>query len=501
MRAGCVVPIRGTAHRCSRWPSARGSLLGRLRRLHAKARRQPHTRDASALRSIVLSSQCRGRRAPVCLRHGSLAQLRIRLHSVSWSAVARTFLGPESAGACHLNEVREVPPGTCEDVSASQCRRHQLWNPAAIASEPFRGEDAAGALRSAARACVQAWASEHSHVLVGLSGGLDSSVTLSCLADAPTHPRITAVTQFGEDRESDERVYARLMAHRAGCELIEVPRTTDADFRACEYSAVFESSPGLRLPTVDRIEPDRALQLGATAIFRGHGGDELFCRNQTSLYLIDFLLQRRTTTGLFDLLTHAANSEGVTVWSILARAFWTMLRPARLDVPTMISPDVRDSTLLHQDVLSDLIAHDSSSDSGELESHALPPGRRWQIHLLCARRNLSGPFDREKDPDVICPLLSQPLVELCLRIPTWLQMTDHTDRALTRAAFAGDLPAEILNRVEKGWRRTNGQRDSLHKPALPAGEVARWAGGASRHHRSAQARSLAEPRARIELRL
>ncbi len=49
-----------------------------------------------------------------------------------------------------------------------------------------------------------------------------------------------------------------------------------------------------------------------------------------------------------------------------------------------------------------------------------------------------------------CPLLSQPLVELCLRIPTWLQITDHTDRALTRRAFAQDLPLEILSRTDKG---------------------------------------------------
>ncbi len=128
----------------------------------------------------------------------TLAQLRIRLHSISWLAVARTFLGPDAPGACHLNEVREVAGGACEDASGSGCQRHVLWDPAAIASQAFQAGDAQapGALRSATRACVQAWTSEHSHVLVGLSGGLDSSVTLSCAAEAPSAPIVTAVTQF-----------------------------------------------------------------------------------------------------------------------------------------------------------------------------------------------------------------------------------------------------------------------------------------------------------------
>jgi asparagine synthase (glutamine-hydrolysing) len=375
----------------------------------------------------------------------TLAGLRIRLHSISWHVLARTFMGPEPAGSCHLNEVRELAGGECEDASGSQCRRLRLWDPVRIASQPFHAS-AAIALRSTARACVQAWANEYPHVAVGLSGGLDSSVTLSCIGDSPNRPRITAITQFGEDTESDERTYARLVAHRAGCDLIEVPRTTDTDLRAGEYSAVFECSPGLHLPSVDRNEPEIAHRLGAGAIFRGHGGDELFCRNWPSLSATDFLYQQGFGAGVFDLLAHAAITEGITIWHVLARALWSKLRPARVSPSAMLARDLADGTLLDPDVLQAL----TSRNSLPPHEDALPPGRRWQVHLLNARRSLVGPFDLERDPDPICPLLSQPLVELCLRIPTWLQMTGHTDRALTRAAFARDLPPEVLNRTEKG---------------------------------------------------
>ncbi len=47
-------------------------------------------------------------------------------------------------------------------------------------------------------------------------------------------------------------------------------------------------------------------------------------------------------------------------------------------------------------------------------------------------------------------LLSQPVIEAALRIPAWLQVQDKTERAVARAAFAQQLPVEILARRSKG---------------------------------------------------
>lgn len=48
------------------------------------------------------------------------------------------------------------------------------------------------------------------------------------------------------------------------------------------------------------------------------------------------------------------------------------------------------------------------------------------------------------------PLLSQPVVEACLRVPTWMWIAGGMNRAVARAAFADVLPAEILHRRSKG---------------------------------------------------
>ena len=47
-------------------------------------------------------------------------------------------------------------------------------------------------------------------------------------------------------------------------------------------------------------------------------------------------------------------------------------------------------------------------------------------------------------------MYSQPVIELCLRIPTYVLTAGGWDRAIARAAFRNDLPRGILNRNTKG---------------------------------------------------
>src|SRR3546814_5721791 len=54
------------------------------------------------------------------------------------------------------------------------------------------------------------------------------------------------------------------------------------------------------------------------------------------------------------------------------------------------------------------------------------------------------------DLPVIHPLLSQPVIEHCLAIPTWLQCAGGCDRSIARQAFKPDLPAKVIERRGKG---------------------------------------------------
>ena len=48
------------------------------------------------------------------------------------------------------------------------------------------------------------------------------------------------------------------------------------------------------------------------------------------------------------------------------------------------------------------------------------------------------------------PLASQPVVEACLRIPSWWWFDDGRNRVIAREAYADRLPADIVQRRSKG---------------------------------------------------
>ena len=79
-------------------------------------------------------------------------------------------------------------------------------------------------MRQCVRDVVHAWASCYDHMLLSLSGGLDSSIVLACLKDAPSRPRVTCFHYYPLGADLDERAYARAAAAKAGLELLERPR-------------------------------------------------------------------------------------------------------------------------------------------------------------------------------------------------------------------------------------------------------------------------------------
>ena len=114
---------------------------------------------------------------------------------------------------------------------------------------------------------------------------------------------------------------------------------------------------------------------------------------------------------------------------------------------------------------------------------------------------MSQPFDfydplgQEGDAERISPLFSQPLVELCLRIPTYVLTHGGWDRAVARRAFYDDLPPEIRNRRHKGGIEEHLRLHPGAQPAVPARAAARRRAGARRGHRPARLAEVLSGRA------
>jgi asparagine synthase (glutamine-hydrolysing) len=81
-------------------------------------------------------------------------------------------------------------------------------------------------------------------------------------------------------------------------------------------------------------------------------------------------------------------------------------------------------------------------------SGALPGKAAHIASILRVQPNLEA--SRGYHLPVLSPLMSQPILEACLSIPSWEWRAGGRDRSLARRAFANELPRTILERRVKG---------------------------------------------------
>ena len=103
---------------------------------------------------------------------------------------------------------------------------------------------------------------------------------------------------------------------------------------------------------------------------------------------------------------------------------------------------------LHPDFVAALGPKDWHHPWLDAPSHALPGKAAHVATILRVQPNLEPSLGTSYP--VLNPLVSQPVVEACLKIPSWQWREGGRDRALVRRAFADVLPPMVLNRRVKG---------------------------------------------------
>ena len=115
-----------------------------------------------------------------------MAALRACGHArvIDPAALARHLLvGDLRRGETCLTGVRELAGGDRLALAATGAAIEPLWSPWSFTAPDGRtAEERDAALRDTARACVAARAAPFRHVVLKLSGGLDSSIVAACLA-------------------------------------------------------------------------------------------------------------------------------------------------------------------------------------------------------------------------------------------------------------------------------------------------------------------------------
>ena len=339
-----------------------------------------------------------------------------------------------------LAGISELLPGCVLALDGQTTCATLAWSPWTFVAPGQRHSDpvaAAATVREATAMVVQAMAVTDQSLLLELSGGLDSSIVGTCLAE--TQARITCCTAVTPLPGADERRYASQIAEHLGVELLQKP----LDFNGADIDIPLPSHslrPAVWVlgHAVARAMDEEADQQGVRSHFSGSGGDTVFCYLTSAAPAADAFRECGVAAGC-QAIINLSRLHGCTV----AKGTRLTLRKLCLRPKPACEPDY--SLLAQTDVVPPLELHPWF----DAPTHALP-GDRERIFDLAGNQMFADATLRTAHRRVRMPLLSQPVMEACLRVPSWMWISGGRNRAIARSAFATQLPQDVLERRSKG---------------------------------------------------
>lgn len=388
----------------------------------------------------------------LCFSHLELAQGLVHGLDIDHDFVAHSIsyinLRTERTG---LRGLSELLPGSRLEIEGGSVRLVSTWSPRDYAARPtsFAAADLAPRLERCVIECVRAWGGARPEIMLELSGGLDSSIVAAALAGAGcASAAINFVTPRGD---GDERRFARVVASRCGASLVEADLGDEvADLVAPPHRLTPRPADYAVLGSIDRAF-DRACGPSDAAIFGGIGGDNIFGFDGSVAPILDAAAAHGYSRRTFEALRDVARAADTTMWHALRLA----LRARRKGVRRGWR---RETLFLDSAALPEQpFAH--PWDEG---MKGAAPAKRNHVEAVMRILDFVDRPGRWYDRDVVAPLLSQPLVEFCLAIPSWTWVEGGRDRAVARAAFASRLPPAVV------WRRGKGRIESVAAAAYRA---------------------------------
>lgn len=365
---------------------------------------------------------------------------------IDWEVlISRVMHGPPSGRQTALAGICQLLPGERFDVGTGQSSL--LWSAVdqARSAADMNAEDATRQLGQAVRSCVRSWAACYETLLLRLSGGVDSSILAACLSAQGTPADVICVNYHSPGSDSDERHFAMLAAGRAGRDLIT--RERDPGFRIERVLQIARMPNPVSYVGAMNAATDANLAAAhqAGALFAGTGGDPLFYELPSWWPAADYLHDKGLDAGFPSAAMDAARLGRVSLW-----------RAVRLSLQERIRPDLtaRAQTMKNALLAADLTEKPPDglrfSHPALREALDLPIGKHVQTVALMHPIGYYEPFEQARAPESVHPLFSQPLVELCLRLPSYRLTQGGQGRALARRAFAAELPSQIVHRRSKG---------------------------------------------------
>jgi asparagine synthase (glutamine-hydrolysing) len=339
-----------------------------------------------------------------------------------------------------LMDAFELPAGRALVTGPMQTSCLSYWSPWDHVGNDLElnEEDAAQKVKETVSACAAAWASCFKRVILGVSGGLDSSIVA---AAAAPHTHLICLNMYADDAEGDERRYAKLLTDYLGLELFTGHfKTEDVDI----YRPVIPHRPWPNVAHFALANEKRHQKLQrewhADAYFSGNGGDNVFCATRSTSPFLDRLRMEGPGLGLKATLRDLSLLTETDAGTVLKTAWKQFLmsrkpRIAKMDLTGLTRRASPARPLVHP---------------WNVERNDMLIGKKGHVGFLASAQQSHELYARATHIPHIAPLLSQPIVELCLSIPTWFWVEGGVDRAVARNAFQTSLPQELIQRSSKG---------------------------------------------------
>jgi asparagine synthase (glutamine-hydrolysing) len=346
-----------------------------------------------------------------------------------------------------LHGVRQIQAGECVAIGDDNATATFYWRPDRIHDARIVEDhhQAMRELRNVIRCCVGSWASCYDSILHELSGGLDSAIVLACLSETSGRVQVICENHFTKDARGDERAFAQKAASRAGLEIIEIPLRSSAGALESMLGSTKVASPAQTtlIHEVHAIKEQMVKARGIDAVFSGQGGDHFFQSSKTPQIAAEYAWRHGLRREILDVIADTSRLTRKSIWSVMASVVISGIlhryeNPYRQIEPPPLVSDAARGAMDHSRIRHPWL--DCAKD--------LPGAKVLQIFLIID----SQTFYRVPChyADVVHPLISQPIIELCLQIPTYVQTYGGIDRALVRDAFITMVPPEIIRRTTKG---------------------------------------------------
>ncbi|HTM81566.1 asparagine synthase-related protein [Asticcacaulis sp.] len=359
----------------------------------------------------------------------------------NWPALHRHLVAYEfrSAETC-IDGLLELTAGCRLSIGGVDDLSKHCWLPKTFAAKPIGGdlEDISGQIAEIGTEVIRAWQGAYQHPLLGVSGGLDSSILAAVLAGSDA--RVSYFTMATTDADGDERVYTRALATGLGIDVLEwfyqlrqvdITKPTSAHLPRPLLCAFGQSEHTQKLALASERNLD--------AFFLGVGGDNVFCNLMSASPFLDRLYIEGISLGTWQTARDICRLTGCSIFELLIAAAKKAGQGNRYR--WQVETDF---------LLPSPAPHPPLTHPWLTKGPAVPPGKLAHIAMLTRIQGTIDGFSRFSSPPMVLPLLSQPLVEFCLSVPSWRWIESGRNRAPARRAFSDKLPRAVLDRRSKG---------------------------------------------------